>query len=142
MPHMFQMGVRRDGDCFVVDGRRYRRGFASGRANNCLIDTLRQKLGLVANVDWVRSQLQFRFSEPGAAQVTAANFLTLDLHWEAVVDLLLENAERAVRHDAVRIVCVDTEFLGNGDVLGNGALSLFIARENGNHFVPLIPMYR
>ena len=132
-PHMFQMEVRRDGGCFLVDGRRYKRGFASGRAN-FRIDSLRQMLGLVTNVDWVQSQLQLEISEPGPSQVTAANFLTLDLRWAKVVDLLLGNSERAVRRDAVRIVCVDTEFLGNGDVLGTGELSLFIARENGNRF--------
>ena len=72
-PHMFQMDVRRDGGCFLVDGRRYKRGYASGRANNCLIGALRQKLGLLTNVDGVRSQLQLEFSEPGPSQVTAAN---------------------------------------------------------------------
>ena len=141
VPHMFQMDVRRDGAFFWVDGRKYRRGYASGRDNNCLIDTLRQKLGLICNVEWVRSQLQLRFAEPGLAQVTADNFLTLDLHWESVVDLLFQNSGRSLRSDAVRIVCVDTQFLGNGDVRGTGGLSLFIARENGNRFVPLIPMH-
>ena len=140
VPHMFQIEVQRDGAFFFVDGRRFRRGYASGRANNCLIDTLRQKLELICNVDWARSQLQVHFSEPGPGQVTAANFLTLDIHWARVVDLLFQNAGRTLRSDAVRIARVDAEFLGNGDVLGAGALTLNIALESGNRFVPLIPM--
>ena len=66
--------------------------------------------------------------------------MTLDFHWARVADLLYQNAGRTLRSDAVRVVCVDTEFLGNGDVLGTRALTLFIARENGNRFAPLIPM--
>ena len=36
-----------------------------------------------------------------------------------------------------RIVRVDLEYMGNGDVVGDGPVMLNIARENGNHFVPL-----
>ena len=57
-----------------------------------------------------------------------------------MVDLLFESAGRPLRSDTVRIVCVDIQFLGNGDVLGDGGLTLYIARENVIHMVPLIPM--
>ena len=91
-------------------------------------------------MEWVRSQLQVHFAAPGPAQVTAANFLTLDLRWRRVVDLLSESSGRRLRSEAVRVVCVDIAYLGNGDVLGDGGLTLYVARENVNRSVPLIPM--
>ena len=32
----------------------------------------------------------------------------------------------------------DDGFIGNGDVEGNGSIILYIARQNANHFVPLL----
>ena len=36
-----------------------------------------------------------------------------------------------------KVVCVDANMRGNGDVQGDGGTTLYIARENMNHFVPL-----
>ena len=41
-------------------------------------------------------------------------------------------------HSAYKIICIDAMFIGNGDVEGNGSRCLYIARQNANHFVPLL----
>ena len=41
--------------------------------------------------------------------------------------------------DINKVVCVDMMHLGQGDVVGFGGRKLVIARQNENHFVPLIP---
>ena len=43
-----------------IDGERYRMGSASSNGYNCLIDTLRQALDVVCNVDQIRHLLQQR----------------------------------------------------------------------------------
>ena len=112
-------------------------GTVDGSRNDCLIDTLRQKLGLVCPTRYVRTRLQEHFGPRGPGRVSQANFLTLDLHWAEVIRFLGEAAGRPLRPETFRIIAVDVEFLGNGDVLGEGPNTLHLARENGNHFVPL-----
>ena len=155
VPHMHQLAAHREGRLWVIDGRRNVPGHASGAANNCLIDALRQKLNLVGvNVAWVREELRRRFPAPDEAHVSATNFLTLDLHWAAVVDLLLRAAGRggseggggALDHRALKIVCVDLRAgddaeLRHGDVVGDGRLVLHIGRIGESHFVQLLPFH-
>ena len=69
--------------------------------------------------------------------MTDQNYLTLDLHWAAVVELLGQAAGHRLSPSTFRVRCVDVEFLGNGDVVGEGTTTLDIARINFNHFVPL-----
>ena len=40
--------------------------------------------------------------------------------------------------DIHKVVCVDMIYMGEGDVVGSGSKRLVIARQNQNHFVPLI----
>ena len=123
----------------VVNGNLYARGKASGYQNNCLLDTLCQKLGLAANVAWVRNELQ-RLFPSGPSVVDAGNFLTLRDHWAAAIDLLFEadqSGKQKLRHNVFKVVCVDLHHEGNGEVVGTGDRKLIIAREHGNHFIPL-----
>lgn len=46
--------------------------------------------------------------------------------------------------DSYKITCIDLNFYSHGEVAGNfgdrgheGIISVYIVRENGNHFVPL-----
>ena len=137
---MTQTAWHMEGADIIVNGRRYGRGFASGLQNNCLIDAIRQQLGVAANVAFVRSELQRRFPS-GPDFVSAANFLTLHLHWGAVIDLLFEadvSGKPKVNHTTFQITCVDLTYLDNGEVVGSGPAKLSIARENTNHFIPPI----
>ena len=138
VPHMHQMSVERDGQTVWVDGVRFALGKAIDTDNNCLIDTLRQKLNIVCSTDYVRQELQKLFARPGPSHVTAANFLDLQLHWADVIRLLGEAYGQRLRPESFRIVVVDVEYLGHGDVAGDGPTTFHIARENGNHFIPLI----
>ena len=133
-----------------VDGHAYHLGTASGAGNNCLIDTLRQKLpGIICNVSNVRQELENRHRGK-ATQISPGAYLSLD-YWEDIVDLLKYNnaVTQAVRESwarRFRVVCVDLTWVGNGEVFPRGAssrerTSLVIARVNQNHFVPLIRVH-
>ena len=133
-----------EGSSIVIDTRSYLRGRASGYRNNCLIDTLRQSLQLVAKVAWVRNQLRRQFAD-GPAIVTEENFLTLQHHWRAIIELLFEADESGkpkASSDIFTIVCVDLTYRDNGEVVGQGPFKLHIAREETIHFVPLIRQHR
>ena len=107
------------------------------KSNALLIDTLRQALGIQTDLDIVRQGLRERFPE-GSAQVTERNFLELQPHWRATVELLGEDPQR------LRVICVDLHsgkgMAKHGDSLGDGSRALYIARVHGNHFVPLLPV--
>ena len=135
-----------------VDGLLFQLGSAKGDDNNCLIDTLRQKLnervgalipeGCVAEV---RARLEDRH-RGGAAPIASGDYLDLAEYWEDIVDLL-ESADqggsiRPLGSARFEIMCVDMMWVGNGDRLPRrpdrgGRKSIYIARVNGNHFVPL-----
>jgi len=122
-PHMSQADV----DGILASTRQ---GTASGKRNNCLIDSLRQLLQPAAQVAPIRRALQLQF-RTGAAKVTASNFLQFDFHAGAIVRQL--GFDPAL----MTITCVDLSHKGHGDVLGKGARRLFLARQGQNHFVPL-----
>jgi hypothetical protein len=145
VPHMRQLAIAFQDNLVIVDGRTLVPGWATGRSNNCLIDTLRQQLHYTASLDAVRSALQLRYTA-GPAHVKGNNYLDLDLHGLAVVDLLHQYAtnisvpREPIAH-TVTIKCIDLTFRGNGDVIGTGRRTLYIARQSANHFVPLLPWH-
>ena len=116
------------------------RGTASGEDCNCLIHTLRQLIDPSApstRAKEIRKVLRERFRR-GEDRVTADNYLTFDVHWGDIVALLDRDPNN------FNITCVDLDFRGHGEVVGNmdesgneGIIHLYVARENGNHFVPL-----
>jgi len=110
------------------------RGRASGKQNNCLIDSLRQLLRPTAKVADIRRALQLQFRD-GALKVTAGNLLQFDFHAAAILRQL------GFDHRLFTITCVDLTHRGHGDVLGNGARRIFLAREGQNHFIPLFPKH-
>lgn len=106
------------------------RGRASGAGHNCLIDSLRQLLCPAAKVSEIRRALQLQYPR-GATRVTAKNFLQFDFHAAAIL--------RHMGFDPAlfTLTCVDLTHAGHGDVIGNGARQLYLARDGQNHFVPL-----
>ena len=68
VPHMRQQRIQIEGSRVFVEGREYFLGRASGDDNNCLIDTLRQALGLIVSVGNVRTALQYEFYRAGPAR--------------------------------------------------------------------------
>lgn len=79
---------------------------------------------------------------PTCTKVYKGSYLNTD-HWDAVIKLLgkhcftgkitLDSSNYCVR-------VVDLEWSDNGVVLGNasGTQRLTVARENGNHFIPVL----
>lgn len=104
-----------------------------------MLDTLQQQFNIQANLNTVRKDLQRRFKD-SHFKVTENNFLTLEAHWGDAVDLLFQHdttGGKKLTQKDVRLVCVDLEHDGNGDVVGNGSKTIYLARVHQNHFVPL-----
>ena len=147
VPHIKQIPWRKldertpGGSAIVcVDGRDFFLGKALDEDNNCLIDTLRQKLNVIVSVPAVRQLMQQAFPS-GPHRVTSSNFLELQHHWRHVVQHLGTASGGVLNPVRFRVVCIDMAFPGNGDVEGDGPMTLHIAREHANHFVPLFPYH-
>ena len=152
-----------------VEGEVYTLGSASDSANNCFIDTLRQCMGINADIALVRKDMRQEFDVPcgptcnrlgntcaqDCSRVWQDNFLCLDLHWRAVIRLLGKHCSSGPdlsddsrfsvsllgfdSHFSIR--CIDLQQHGHGDVLGDKSANraLTLARVNGNHFIPCLP---
>ena len=140
----------------TLDAVDYRKGFAcTFGQNNCLIHTLQQCLeatfGITdVNTHDVRSRMKLLFPPDTTEEVSSQNFLTFDLHWQAVVDTIGDLArERGtdmlgkIRSDNVTVSVVDESRRLLADYVGTGPHPLFILNEGGDcggiHFVPLLP---
>ena len=117
-------------------------GSGSGARNNCLIDSLRQVLrcpGDASVCASVREMLRLEFPEPRQRDyVGPANFLTLDLHWAAVVRHLAQLTGVAVTPEELTVACVTTA-AGDGAVEGTGARRVHLFNHGNSHFDPLLP---
>ena len=72
------------------------------------------------------------------------NYLNTD-HWQAIIRLLGRHCSTGVLNWDASVFCVKVIELmwdDNGVVLGDprAQRTLFIAREHGNHFVPVLPL--
>ena len=134
----------------AVNGKRWELQSATGINFNCLIDTVRQSLGLPfshALLDSVRNDLAKEFSR-GEFQVQTSNhllgpnYLEFLEHTRAVARLLLQKAgAQDQRHEDLKFVCVDLdrERFSVLDGVGSRQREIVIVRENGNHFLPVLP---
>ena len=129
-----------------VNDCQYIVGTASSDGHNCLIYALQQQLGMDVDVAEVRNVLRNKFTE-GPNKVEALTFLDLEAHWLTVVCTLGELwGSPSLTSRNFQIVCIDLDSLEDagatwhcaGNVVGTGPMKLHIARENGNHFVPLL----
>lgn len=138
----------------VVDGARYRKGYgnpgerARGEANNCLIDSLRQCLGLECDRMRVRQDLQDEFGEGNVdprRNVTRDSYLDVEFHWEAILrSLFRHNTSGEPRECDLSMYCVIALY-GNrpdagGIVLGNrrAPSRLVVVNWNDVHFDPCL----
>ena len=69
-------------------------------------------------------------------------YLELEFHCMDVLQLIVEHSDYCEPFTVkqIRVICVDVQMPGHGDVIGNpqAPRTLFISRQNQNHFVPLI----
>ena len=120
--------------CFHVNEvNHFEMGTASGDECNCLIDTIRQQLNLKCDIRAVRNYVQARHPS-----IAATDYLELQQHWKDIISGLAHVVGSNFVASSYQIICVDAMFIGNGDVEGNGARILYMARQNANHFVPLL----
>ena len=131
-----------------VNNARWEVGTASGRENNCLIDTIRQSLRIPSSdalLDAVRNDLAREFPEGAYAVRTetdqhGANFLEFQEHTRAVARLLVRHAGRDVEDvTLLKFICMDLDTERHSAVPASrpGGREVVILRENGNHFVPV-----
>ena len=107
-------------------------GTASGYQCNCLIDTLRQQLQIDCDIRAVREHVQTRHPT-----LPRGAFLELQHHWRDILSGFSAVAGRHIVPEDYKIICIDAMYIGNGDVEGDGANIIYIARQDANHFVPL-----
>ena len=103
-------------------------GQASGAANNCLIDTLRQLVHWQGNVRDIRKEINKQFRS-GPHRVAARVFLDFGAHSAAVLELMRKDPSM------YRLVCVDLDHGDHGAVLGEGPVLLFVGNQKNMHFV-------
>ena len=119
---------------FVVNEmQQFTMGKASGHECNCLVDTLRQQLHLDCDIGAVREYVHSQ--DPN---LVLGDYLELQHHWQYVLRGFAFVLDSDISPSNYKIVCVDATYIGNGDVEGDGAIVLYIARQNANHFVPLV----
>ena len=127
------------------------KGSASGAGNNCLIFSLLEAIRMhsfriIANVEWIRLELQRRYPASRSYAVTQSNFLDLRNHWEAVVDLILASARfqgcllpADLSAASFRVISIQENARVIGDHVGTGRFELYIMNQGFLHFIPLIP---
>ena len=132
-----------------IDDRVFLKGYADGGGCNCLIHTLQQcvheHIPIVANREWIRSELCRRFPVPGPNAVQPYTYLDLRSHWEAILELLGTSAQamgldpqHLVRPETFRITCIEERKQVVGDEVGSGRIRLYVLNEDFRHFVPLL----
>ena len=135
-----------------VNGRQWEVQTATAVNYNCLIDTVRQSLGLPFSLellDRVRNALANEFpASSGSSHVRTAshflgpNFLEFLAHTRAVARLLLQHpGAHGQRHEECKFICIDLEreTCTALDGAGTQQREILFVRENGNHFLPVLP---
>ena len=151
MPHMREVNVVCVADGSVREGQQninwwlgrqvhfvfqrdlvYFMGSASGDECNCLIDSLRQCLDVICDVARVRSLVQ-----RSNRHLIFGDYMELQHHWRDVIRCIGVVLGMNLAPQDFSIICVDALHVGHGDREGTGTRTLYIARQNANHFVPL-----
>ena len=130
----------------AVGGSNFVLGRASGEGCNCLIYSFQKILPTsMFDVPFVRAELERRHAGRPTA-IIQRDYLDLAIYWADIIDIIgLHNLQGVIPNfsSRFRICCVDMCWIGNGEVLPRGVpqgdrQTLYIARVNQNHFVPLL----
>jgi hypothetical protein len=122
---------------------------SKGETNNCLIDSLRQCIGMSADRKAVRADLLHEFGNAvGRAQVSQTSFLDVESHWQSIIQSLFKHDTSDLSaHCNTRDYCVialDSTNPGNGNVSGNltAPYRLIVMNTSDRHFDPCLQLQR
>jgi len=137
-------------DMFVhFKGERFVKGSASNVGCNSLIQTLLACLNdrgilCVANVPWIRKELQLRFRREGG-RVTEDSYLSLRNHWCDVIDLIGVSArlhgcdpEKGIYGKNFSVTSVLADACIVDETVGDGPFNLYMVNVGNGAFDPLI----
>ena len=131
----------------VVDGQAYVLGRGDpGGFNDCLIDSLRQCLGLDTNPWKVRDDLMVAFTHATDARalVTYNSYLDLDSHWRTILRSLFNHNTCGVNQgcdlELYCVVSLSRDRVNHGLVVGNASAQhrLVIMNDSDVHFDPCL----
>ena len=147
------VGFRREPNSLNIfvdfNGRSFVKGSSKSIGCNCLIEALLACLKdnnvlCVANVPWIRKQLQIRYAN-GNSIVKENTYLKLKNHWRDVIDLIGLSAKshgcdsgNLIHADRFSVTSVDANGCIIAERHGNGFIELFVLNEGNEHFVPLL----
>ena len=130
-------------------GRSFVKGSSSNDGCNSLIQTLLDCLRdrsilCVANVPWIRKELQLRFRH-GNGHVTEDSYLSLKHHWRDVIDLIGVSARRndcdpenAIHAKNFSVTSVLADACIVDETVGDGAFGLYVVNDGNGAFAPLV----
>jgi hypothetical protein len=143
-----QISVEVIGGVWNINGQHYVKGSASSWGHNCLIDSIRQCIYITQDIDIlsIRNKLRRLFRSSGDMKVTRSNFLSVDYHSQAIIDLLFQAhyGTNTSYHAAFKLISIhvhgDNNTSWGGSTVGTGWNTIFLAFVNSNHFEPLLPI--
>ena len=156
MPHFSQVAWHFTG-LVVVEGISYVAGkgdpgtdrIGDGE-NNCLIDSLRQCLGIVADCRQVRRDLinEFAGAADDRARVGATTYLDVGAHWRSILRSLFRHEVTGLTVtwsvDDFRVIALSANNAGHGTPEGHrdAPRTLVVLNHGDVHFDPCHPVAR
>ena len=151
---VFQREPYKGRTTIIVDGKQYYIGHGNpglgldldGEENNCLIDSLRQCIGVKCSRIAVRRDLVARHQhDPGRAKVTLNSYLDVEDHWRTILgSIFLHQTDGESDTFDTEDYCVIGLYRqgDNGVVLGNlsARYRLVVMNTDDVHFDPCLPM--
>ena len=132
-----------------INGRSFVKGSSKSIGCNCLIEALLACLKdnnilCVANVPWIRKQLQVRYAN-GNSIVKENTYLKLQNHWRDVIDLIGVSARRndcdpenAIHAKNFSVTSVLADACIVDETVGDGPFILYVVNVGNGAFDPLI----
>ena len=159
LPHQSQINWRFNGNTtsgstsIVVDGRPYYVQYGNpgrlseGERNNCLIDSLRQCIGVQCDRTLVRADLQSLYEfHAGRAKVTFDSYLDVEEHWKDILRSLFRHNTSGVspnfNPDDYCVIALSKNMEAHGVVLGSRAarFRLVVLNTSDVHFDACLPL--
>ena len=116
--------------------------------NNCIIDSLRQCIGIVADCRQVRRDLinEFAGATGDRARAGVANYLDVEAQWRSILRSLFRHKETGLpvtwSVDDFRVIALSANNAGHGSVEGHldAPRTLVVLNDNDVHFDHCLPV--